>query len=907
RIVVAGSATDDNVGKTALAALSAANGQPEAGFGAGGVALAAIGTGGSSEAAGVAIAADGKILTGGSATQDAGGVATSQFAAARFLPTGVLDATFAPSSSTPGAALVTSPGLPAFGAALTPQTDGKLLVAGRVGDGDGETLSVARFCSADGQSCTGPGTNPGGLPGTVPNPADVVRPPFECGKIVAFGLIQAEGCLKAIDGGKFEASGRVNVNGIVMQPEAKSTIILDPTALRLYVDGPGSELGKLSARVGSITIFENLPFDLRLPSKTLESFALPNLKVSARGSVFGFPIGGSADLQLRKGAVELTVNVSLPKIFGGVTGTVVLRADLKDGFRPDGLKITAKEALLGPLKVKDVLITYLDSSKQWSGSATIFVVPIPYAASAEVSVENGALKKLVVGVEGINASVAPAIFLQRISFGVSVDPFTIQGGVGFSVGPKLGALHMVRIDGNFRLSFPGSPLARIEVAAGSFCQVSKCAPGAEDVGSGGLEVVGIPLGGFAFSADTDGQIAFSGNVGLDLAIVSLNAQVSGWVDGLKAFSVEGKGTACVFSVACVSAEGVISSEGLAACGSINLASVEVGVGFGIKWPTSLSVMGPSCDIGEYRATRASGARLGLPGGIGTRAQTGPQTVSFPAGKDYALVKLTGDTAPPEVTLAGGPTGAQITTPAAPSKGVKNADSMVFKDYEKKQTIFVVTEPGTQPWTITPQPGSSAITAVEQADPLPEPSVKAKVSGSGYRRTLTYSIKKIEGQTVRFAEVGGGVTHVLGEAKGTAGSIRFTPRDGAKGLRKIQATVVQGDLPRRSLTVAKYAAPGRRLPSRIRSASVSRGKTSATVRWSAASNLDTYRVVATISDGRTVMLSTPRKTRKVTIPDVTAQDSVKITVRGVTEALRTGPTTAAALKVPAKKTKKTKNK
>ncbi len=900
RILTAGSATDDNVGKTFVAAFSEATGQIDGSFGTGGASIAAIGTGGSSEATGIAFTAEGKLITAGSATQDVGGVATSQFVAARFLPTGGLDASFAPTASPAGASLVAASGLPAFGSSLALQPDGKALVAGRVGDGDGETLAVARFCTADGQTCTGPGAAPGGGGGGGGGTPELPRQPFECGKTVTFGIISAEGCLKEVDG-RFEASGRVNVNGIIMQPEAKSTIVLDPKALRIFVDGPGKGAGRLSARLGSITIFENLAFDITLPSKSVAQFKLPGLKVSARGSVFGFPIGGSADLQLRLSGVDLTVNVSLPKIFGGVTGEVILHADLQNGFRADGIKITAKEALLGPLKVKDVVISYRDSDKRWSGKATVFLLPFPYGAQAEVAVQNGALKTLVAGIDGLNVSVGPGVFLQRISFGISVDPFAIQGGVGFTAGPEIAGVSAVRIDGNFRLSFPGSPLARIEIAAGSFCQISKCAEGSEDAGSGGLSVAGIPLGGFAFSADTDGQIAFSGNIGLDLSLVSFNAEVAGWLDGLRAFNVEGNGTVCLVSIACAGAEGVVSTEGLAACGYVTLLAVKVSIGFGIHWPFDLEIMPGACGIGDYRATRASAARLKQLGGLGTRQlqAPAPQSVTFPAGKPYALLRVSGDSAAPMVTLSG-PDGASISTPAAPAKGDKSDRFLVIKDDEKKQTTFIVTKPGTQPWTLTPQPGSAAITAVEQAEPLPEPSVKARVTGTGYRRQLAYDVRRIEGQKVRFSEIGGGVTHVLGETTKAKGSIRFSPRDGAKGSRKIVAQVLQDDLPRANLTVAKYNAPARRLPGRIRTVSAKRGKTSLTIAWPSVANAVEYRVMVTVSDGRTLMLTVPRKSRKVTVPDFTAKDSAKVAVAGVTATMRKGPATRTSVKLPAKK-------
>lgn len=861
-LVVGGSAADGGRTKLLVARFTGA-GQPDKGFGGDGATLTEAGSGGTAGVGGVAVTADGHVLVGGSATDDQNGSAVSQMLAARYTAGGDLDAAFSPTGRPRGTSLLSAQGQPAFGMSLGVQGDGKLVVGGRVGEGDGETLAAGRFCVTE--DCTGaPGTGGGGTGGQNGEP-------FDCGSVVAFSIIQAEGCVKKVEG-RYEATSRLLVNGLILQPEAGSTLVLDPGKRRLYIRGKGGGAGQLTARVGSITIFENLPLDVSLPSGATRAL-VPDLSLSARGSLFGFPFRGRGDLTLVKGGVEVAVQVSLPKIFGGVTGTSILRADMRDGLQADGLRITAREAQIGPLIVRNLLIAYRASDRLWEGQATIYLVPIQYGAEAGVAVQDGKLQAARAGVDGLNLSVGPGVFLQRIAFGIGADPFTIMGGVGFTAGTQVGGVSAVRVDGNFRLSFPGSPFARLEIASDVFCLTAKCVPGAEQLGGDGLSVFNIPLAGYRFSADTDGQVEFSGQIGYDVKIANADAQLEGWLDGTRAFNAEGSGTACVFAIACAGAEAVISSEGMAACGYVRVLTERVAIGFGVHWPSNLSVMALACDLGPYRAVRDVRA-LGA-----FAAQAGPQKAHFPAGLSYGLIRLRGATGPPlvEVTAAGD----TVATPSGPEPGVRQGRFMVFKDPGRRETIVVVARPGTDV-TITPQSGSPAIEAVEQAQPLPPVSVRASVAGRGRSRTLRYRIRAISGQLVRFAEVGGGVTRLIGKARGTRGTLRFRPADGRAGRRAIVAQVVENGLPRATKTVAHYRAPARLLPGRVRHLRARRAGTTVMVSWAAArggARPAQYRTTVSVSDGRRLLFTGSR--RRVVVPGVRGTDRLTVRVAGET--------------------------
>ncbi len=61
-----------------------------------------------------------------------------------------------------------------------------------------------------------------------------------------------------------------------------------------------------------------------------------------------------------------------------------------------------------------------------------------------------------------------------------------------------------------------------------------------------------------------------------------------------------------------------------------------------------------------------------------------------------------------------------------------AAPLVLRDEASRTTYLAVAAPRAGRWRLTPEPGSSAVTAVRRGDGLPAPSVKARVSGRGHR-------------------------------------------------------------------------------------------------------------------------------------------------------------------------------
>ena len=54
----------------------------------------------------------------------------------------------------------------------------------------------------------------------------------------------------------------------------------------------------------------------------------------------GFGVSGDIDVILKKNAVEIPVQLELPKVFGGITGGATLRADNENGLWVDSVSFT---------------------------------------------------------------------------------------------------------------------------------------------------------------------------------------------------------------------------------------------------------------------------------------------------------------------------------------------------------------------------------------------------------------------------------------------------------------------------------------------------------------------------------------------------------------------------------------
>jgi hypothetical protein len=172
------------------------------------------------------------------------------------------------------------------------------------------------------------------------------------------------------------------------------------------------------------------------------------------------------------------------------------------------------------------------------------------------------------------------------------------------------------------------------------------------------------------------------------------------------------------------------------------------------------------------------------------------------------------------------------------------------DPQTKTTYVMLAKPKAGRWTVQPQADSSAVTEVRSADARPAPEVHASVSGRGRTRLLTYDVKPIPGQVVRFREIGGGVTRPLGTAR-SHGRLRFAPAFGKAGTRRIVAEIEQDGVPRTTLDVARYAAPKPGMPRAPKRVRVVRRGEKLAVGWSRVAGAYGYAVTVFTGDGREI--------------------------------------------------------
>jgi hypothetical protein len=701
-----------------------------------------------------------------------------------------------------------------------------------------------------------------------------------CPTEVSFGVVQAltrGGCFTR-SGSTYTASGQVSMNGLQIAPSGGSKLAIDSATHTL------TTTGVVTVTAGSLT----------LGKQKLDWFLPPNggsieagdgsgnpsgLDIAAAGGqVLGFKADGKVFPKLVQQAAQLPLNLQVPSPVGGLVGgpltdDVTLRTDSASvgglNLSPGNVHIHLDDAWLGIAELKPFDLSYTADPAVLDGNVTLKLPVVGSDIKTHFKFQQGAFvdasADLAFPSPGI--PVAGTVYLSSVNFHAHkltdcAHPTSIGGGVGLTGGPRVGSLALLGIKGDLSYSFPETT-----------CQL----PGvfrAEGTGS----LVSLPVASVFAQYKTSGQLTFGANFGLDLSVISASASIDGGIDiPTKSFYAEGKASATLIGIGkFANADLLVSNVGLGACAEITpLGGVPVigGLldgGFEYHWGGSVSVHYPGCDVSDLKPVVFQ---------HGARAQADAAGFRLNRGLPFAVVTVDGNGAPPAVTLTG-PRGQKVTTPTSPMQ-IRTRSYAVAMMPAMHRTAIEVFKPAGGSWSLSAQPGSAAITSVTTADGLPQPQVAAHVSpGQGRRRVLTYRIRRIPGQTVRFIEQGPATYHLIGITRRRRGSFTFVPADGRGGRRTIVAVVDQGGFPRRRLRLSSYSAPPPFIPGAPKSLSVRRSRGGLAVSWGRSAGAKRFLVRVLLSDGRRLEFVLKRRSLRVQhVPGIDYGTIIVVGLRG----------------------------
>lgn len=771
------------------------------------------------------------------------------------------------------------------------------------------------------QALAGTGASgPASAPGTYFVGPDRTAPPPMVGRLTSVGgnagqdrAVRA-GCLPngpcmrpvggALDGlfatadETWVASGAVLLNGLLLKPAQPNTIVL--SGMADYLDAPQTTVEVAGTDAanghGPLTLAHDMQLVRALPDAAaskgkvaLGSF--PNIDAYLP-HLFGFGLTGVAKAYLVGDTVQVTVNVELPNILAGdaqgdpITGKATLIADNDTGLHLQNLDIELPQAYLGAIQVENLHIRYDAGKDLWDAGGSVYAIDVA-TVTGDVAFRHGSFDHGSAGLQLVDPGVPvlpPVLYLNEIDFAVSAGPPpTLQGGItltaGGSYSTPFGTESAAKLSG--RLTFTDS---RPWVLSAQ----------------GSLAVAGISLAGGQVSFDSDGNFSFGGRVHVDvynLGVLTVDGAVSGGVYDDGSFGLDAGVSMCVFA-GCEGGEFVVSSKGVAGCAAFSAWGFHLHAGAGYSWGGSVDIMADSCGVGPWQVTgpqnaaylrpvSATGSGGGPPGG----APPGTSLALAP-GPQFQVIGVQGTSAPPEVTVTG-PDGSAITT--APGPPLVQGHFLILTSPRNNTTYVVIGKPAAGTWTVRPAPGAAPFVQVQHAAALPAPQVSASVSSLGDREyALDYRVTPQPGMSVRFVEVGAETRHVLGTADSGAGVLRFTPGDGVAGQRSILAEVSQNGLPRTTLTVARYAAPGRLLPPVPAPLQVVQTASAARLSWGASRGAVRYAVLVHLADGQRSVTLLPGSARSATLAGLYPVETGTVQVAGVLTDGTFGPFATAEL-------------
>jgi hypothetical protein len=672
--------------------------------------------------------------------------------------------------------------------------------------------------------------------------------------------------------------GPVAINGIY--------VWLPPVVKTEYDSGEHTialaDASSIPVRVGPF-LTQKIPLHLKVEPNKKGVFHVVDVDQAFNTPAFlgSLPVRGALSIDLINHASKVKVGVGLPSIFSfgkkAAQGDAYLISDNVNGVHWDGVGLLIPEVWVGPIYVSQLSFKYLKSQDLWEGGAKIALPGSTLAINASspppdfgFGLKHGRFDHAGFGVE-FGPPTHPDLFppfhtvlLTHIGAAIGLNPLRLTGTIGISASNVVdedGVLFAAFATPSKPYEFPGNVGDELAPLAGRPLDSFTLAIG----GTAKLQVPilgAIPLLNAYGLYEYPDYFEFGGAFSFGISFLQLDGGVNGFVfPSNRSFNIEAGLKACLRGIKigykwasvtvspCLNVGAVVSSKGLGFCGIVPVpfpifGVIPVSVGVGYRWgDRTPDPMIFWCDYGPYRETSPRAAAAGA-----------QYSIALPPGLPAAMIRIRGQGAAPSVTVTD-PRGRDIAS---------SGDAMTLGGTSADTTLVALRRPAAGRWTIAAKPGSAAILSVASSNGLPSANVKARVSGRGLRRVLSYRLTTAAGRTVTFAERGPRTIHVIGIARGRAGWISFTPGRGRGGRRSIVALIDQAGAPAKVVAVASYMAPRPAAPGRPGRVRATRAKRSITVTWARVPGVARYEVLVVLADGSEVFRVV--RGARATLPD-----------------------------------------
>ncbi len=713
---------------------------------------------------------------------------------------------------------------------------------------------------------------------------------------IRVGNAVAKGCFTetAPGSGVFTTDRQAWVGGFEVAPRPGGKLVVDTGQATVSSAGAGTDilLDGFPAPFG----VEQLPvklsdatFDVN-QAGTVEKLLL-KLPLKGKVKVAWADGGASAGLDAEIGLADLTSPLGKLVTLGAGAGEAEGKISLKL-VNGQGLVVSSAEAKIDELaiipaifkaprtlKLKNIAWKYerKDGKPFWSGQAFLSL-PLkdrPLDLGVRAFALDGSLAGGGVAVDGINKEIPDTpLFLQRIGGDLLFRPeLSVNVDVGATFGPRFEGKQAFTLDGTLasgtlvssRDCRNGLDPFKLE-ARMKFTALDAVPAAKADMLMRSCGYVG-PIK--AQDATIQGKLDF-GN-----GLLGYEGTQSGFV-GENGFDLEGSVLVRLPLLPDLNGQAIVSDQGIAACGTVNFFQG----GFGYRWGQAAPATFSGCDLAPFRTTAIPRARAA--------AAPGARAVSVPPGLPHVAFAARSSSGAPRVRVSG-PGGVTF---ASPDSGPLRSGRVVILPVAAEATTYVVVndpKPGT--WRIASLDPAQPLTRVLTARGLARPAVTATVARKGARRLLAYRVRPIPGQRVTFLErSAGGVSHVLGRARGRRGRIAFVQTPARSRRHTVVAEIVQNGMPRAQLTVARFTAEAPRL--RRPAAKAKRTRRSLALTWRPVAGAQRYLVEVR---GAAVLARVLTARTRLVLPQAPATGTLTATIQPLSDTTGRGPLATLRIK------------